>query len=1062
MSIGQKDTSTRLRLAYAGDTFLRPNLPPSSQITNGWGSASDGEQWSGPTGGGQVYALTNGRGSFTGNTTGALLTLGSGSLTQAESIVRFSISSGSAEVALVLRSQSGSYYRLRYKSSNLSLIRVTHGQGTTLLTTNASYTAGGLSWLRFRVVTIADGTVVALLGKYWRDGTSEPVAWTLSVLDSSVAVLTNAGAYGLYVQLHGVADTATFSLYAVSDTPLLPQARDLSTRALLQPGSTWDLATRIPLLSKTVAPNLVSLVIVKDHTTRDLKTRIVVLPTDNDLFLDVTLPILTTLYQNGWNTQASAKQHSQTYLLTGGLWINWSPSINWSHYSLLFDINYPLSIDNNALSHGETTANNHDPQVCLDYLAAICRYKAAFPNDTQFDLPNQSGYMGISQMVDHLTAQGTGLGAGDFKPQLGATNYGGYSNPKGWVYFSLLSCYEVLQNSPLLTAQQVQNLLQSTLYAAWTYYNQWYFHSISVGGTSYTTNTIFNTGNGSTLSATLSAPASPGDTSLVLSRAMNASGKGPTVGTLTLTDTVNGNETLTYYGLGPSITTLPLATPVQFAHDVGTAISVPPQTTYTYSPSQSLLCAAALIDASWRFPSLIQTGMFYSATNAPQSPALWVQAGQNVVAAVLGTRYGYASSLNPQYGLLYTIMGTNAGLAGPGQDVPMNTQAKIENNGEVVEGLVRLGVLLLTDWLIEAARLVVTSAWRYLWDAKLGGFFFAYDMKANQLQGGYKETRSTALMLRGIHALNEVVPIYGLEEQEIVSLLCNQYLLQQQTPGYTYRLTPNFSVYVNSYQPHWNSYLTQDAPADSSVVVSRTGTGSGLGGTWDLLYLGANTPTEEMVVFGYPPQGTGPYSWTVNPKFGGGTGVFQQNHKAGDILEAPPPVNAEVGYTMEAMASTIEHLLFTLTPVDYPAGYGPNPGSGPAPVVPGPFDTSTLPLFLTGMSFPLPIALPLYGWNGSLLPDQPYLVTGLCGTPGVLSAGGSLLLCFVNPSSSTQELLADGSVGVLTFVLADLRVVSAQVRLGSVQSGVTLLVLATLVGDAPVPVYLPVLPTQFL
>lgn len=195
---------------------------------------------------------------------------------------------------------------------------------------------------------------------------------------------------------------------------------------------------------------------------------------------DPTTQILTTaaavisnMWTHAWNTQAATKQHNQSYLITGGMYINWDQNINWSSYDQYTDINM-ASVDSNMPAHGLTSINLHDPQVCLQYLRTVSQYKNNAPNDHTFDGNNAAGYMSVSSMVDHVY--------NDFLPRYTSGTFGGYSNPKGWVYFALLDCYLNLQYSPLLTATQLTHLQQAALYQAWTYYNSWYDSTAQVFG----------------------------------------------------------------------------------------------------------------------------------------------------------------------------------------------------------------------------------------------------------------------------------------------------------------------------------------------------------------------------------------------------------------------------------------------------------------------------------------------------------------------------------------------------------------------------------------------------
>jgi len=545
--------------------------------------------------------------------------------------------------------------------------------------------------------------------------------------------------------------------------------------------------------------------------------------------VSVIRAVLSSLHTHAWNPLAAQKEHSGAYINSGGLYINWERLINWALIDPIIDVNDPLGVSTNQLNQGFVEINNHDPQVCLLYLLAVSSYKIAVPTDTSFDLPNASGYMGISQFVDHISNQNASYPFGDFKPQLGATNYGGYSNPKGWIYWALLQIYLNLQNSPLLTAQQISNLQQSALYAAWTYYNSWY--------------------------------------------------------------QVNG-------GTG----------------------NIYDSSTGTYACSQSMLCATALLDACQRWPAQIVTGMFYLASGATQSTTLWNAAANATINTVINN-----GAYNNTYKLWYALMTVN--LSG-GADTPTNTQGKVEQNAEVSEGLVRAYELLLgsnptlANQCLSLASATIQTAYALIWDATYGGYYFGYDLAGGGLINTYKETRSTALMLRAVHRYNHNSLSFASLEAAIISVLCSGFYQAQGETGYLYRLLPNMGIFVNGYSS-LNTTLNGGVSAGgtSIVVTSAAWYNGGAAQTTTLVLEPGVTGKEEEIIALITGSGS-PFVANNSISLLAGT-TLKYSHSNGAVVGSIPPYsvagyaykNSETQYTAEAMGSVIADLLLTLTPI---------------------------------------------------------------------------------------------------------------------------------------------------
>ena len=174
----------------AQDTFTRAN-----QTT--WGTASNGMSWS-PSSSAMSIAANEG---VISNTASSLFaTLGTGTTTDANGLVRFSVASTSDTAGIALRMQSnGNVYLGRYDGAGHLQFEYRIGSTWTHVslvsfvpTVNAFY------WLRFQV----QGTNVSM--KVWAYGTAEPSAWTWAGTASGI---NSAGLMGLYA-------------YAASGTPV--------------------------------------------------------------------------------------------------------------------------------------------------------------------------------------------------------------------------------------------------------------------------------------------------------------------------------------------------------------------------------------------------------------------------------------------------------------------------------------------------------------------------------------------------------------------------------------------------------------------------------------------------------------------------------------------------------------------------------------------------------------------------------------------------------------------------------------------------------------------------
>ena len=198
--------------AAASDSFGRT-------VSNGWGSADVGGQWTvdGPAG---RYSVGGGVGSMqvpgAGYTDRAML----GSVSQGDTNMLVSVSTDKAPTGsgiylpLIAHSTSQGEYRGKVRlradgSVHLVLSRVVSGSGESLFgewnVSGLSYSVGDVLRVRFQVTTSGGQTKLALTA--WKAGTSEPASPQATATDSTSA-LQGPGAVGLQTYLSGSATNA--------------------------------------------------------------------------------------------------------------------------------------------------------------------------------------------------------------------------------------------------------------------------------------------------------------------------------------------------------------------------------------------------------------------------------------------------------------------------------------------------------------------------------------------------------------------------------------------------------------------------------------------------------------------------------------------------------------------------------------------------------------------------------------------------------------------------------------------------------------------------------------
>lgn len=160
----------------AQDTFQRPNQ-------TFWGTASDGQVWTGDANKNTIFSVNNNTGQIIGNGNNTVSALLGPSVSNAEVLFSGSISTFSPSNILgaTLRWNSGgNLYRVAINGKNLIIQKSVNGTVTQLksvsfaATTNTSYS------IRFN----ATGTTLS--AKVWQTGTTEPSNWMATVTDTSI------------------------------------------------------------------------------------------------------------------------------------------------------------------------------------------------------------------------------------------------------------------------------------------------------------------------------------------------------------------------------------------------------------------------------------------------------------------------------------------------------------------------------------------------------------------------------------------------------------------------------------------------------------------------------------------------------------------------------------------------------------------------------------------------------------------------------------------------------------------------------------------------------------
>lgn len=230
------DLAARIRIAGIQDTFVRPNQ-------TGWGTASNGETWV-QANGTAALAIAGNQGTVKSATSVNTLRLGTQTPTDADALLRVSISRVGDFVALTLRDQDlNNFYRLRQTGSQLQLVSNVANVFTILNYYAFAMLINTLYWMRFRVS--GDGTQGNnLFGKVWQDGTAEPPDWLVT---KTATTINGPGQVGIAVSLTNTSDTVTCDSYSVGNAPV---------PSVVTTARTLDLAARVRVATRSNAQQL--------------------------------------------------------------------------------------------------------------------------------------------------------------------------------------------------------------------------------------------------------------------------------------------------------------------------------------------------------------------------------------------------------------------------------------------------------------------------------------------------------------------------------------------------------------------------------------------------------------------------------------------------------------------------------------------------------------------------------------------------------------------------------------------------------------------------------------
>jgi hypothetical protein len=170
-------------------------------VSNGWGTATDGDNWYVSQGAASSLSTTGTQGKITGSSgTRSHLRLGDITDSNMDVYARFTPSTTGEDFGVTARSSGDasiagvSCYRFDFSSGHVALYQVYRGTSTQL-GSNVSKTVAANSayWQHIRVI---GSNPVQIFARQWADGTTEPSTWDITQTDNTASKIT-AGAPGV-------------------------------------------------------------------------------------------------------------------------------------------------------------------------------------------------------------------------------------------------------------------------------------------------------------------------------------------------------------------------------------------------------------------------------------------------------------------------------------------------------------------------------------------------------------------------------------------------------------------------------------------------------------------------------------------------------------------------------------------------------------------------------------------------------------------------------------------------------------------------------------------------
>lgn len=171
---------------------------------------------------------------------------------------------------------------------------------------------------------------------------------------------------------------------------------------------------------------------------------------------------------------------------------------------------------------------------------------------------------------------------------------------------------------------------------------------------------------------------------------------------------------------------------------------------------------------------------------------------QAMLAAGIATAQHVMHDVDPDTRLLpLQVMAAGA----PQLDTVVQKQVKMGEEAQTLDALLDMYELTHDSAYLSVVRSAVS--WMYsspLYDRRDGGFYFSIDYDGTQLQNSYKESRQ-AWMLALLEHLERLQPGHWSSQVQGMLAVVTDKLWSAASDGYVYRVTPQFTVYVNHEGP---------------------------------------------------------------------------------------------------------------------------------------------------------------------------------------------------------------------------------------------------------------------